>query len=570
MDTTVSDTNWDMSKLTVALVTDTHVRPNYDDGQQAFASDKTHNERNRVAAMAIRDMNPDLIVHLGDVVHPIPTLVSHGDALQVAVEIYGDLGAPLAVVPGNHDVGDKRTSRSAPIDVKEGREAFTAAWGAPFRSFDAAGIHFVIIDGGLLGLDTDEGLEQWTWLESDIRSNEARCFVFTHYPPFLAEPDEDEHYDNLGAAARARLLSLLTDNGVEAVFSGHVHRFFLNHFSGIDFVTLPSAAFSRPEYAALRTGAPNDQENGRDDREHLGVCRLTISESGYSLQVNRLHSIAPGLPGAPQALGVWLRHRLGRRAELPYGDLDALTRKEARDEAALLQVLDLGLSRVRIPLVDLDDPDVRFRLAWLARHGVKAHVFSAGPPTRSQRVLHHRHGADANWEVVISDNDVAELEALLARWDGPALTIGRIGRSVGSDTTYFSHFPREGFHPSHPALEALAEAGAGGLAFRIAAEGPVDRQVDETLKRAEELGVSATCHVELPFGTEATAQTDDLLVEQRVLAAAEAAQAHPDASVFIDMLVDKDRGYWCRHGLVDASDRPRAAYRALKSFGRTP
>jgi len=76
--------------------------------------------------------------------------------------------------------------------------------------------------------------------------------------------------------------------------------------------------------------------------------------------------------------------------------------------------------------------------------------------------------------------------------------------------------------------------------------------------------------VELPFRTEALAQTDDALVEQRVVAAARSARAHPGACVFVDMLADKDRGYWCRNGLVDLADRPRAAYRALKTMRPTP
>ncbi len=557
---------WAMSELTVALVADTHIRPTYDDGQMAFASDVSHNDRNRVAAAAIRAMQPDLVMHLGDVAHPIPTLAAHADALRVAAEIFADLGAPLAVVPGNHDVGDKSASGSAPAYVKAGREAFRRTWGEPFRSFDSGGVHFVIVDGGLLGVDTAEGHAQWRWLENDLRAKKARCFVFMHYPPFLTEPDEDEHYDNLETAVRTRLLTLLVDNGVEAVFSGHVHRFFLNRLSGVDFVSLPSAAFTRPEYSALRPRPPADAENGRDDREHLGVAKLTILDSGYTLEVVHLHGKVPGPPAPPKPLGVWLRHRLGRRAELPYGDLDALKRKEARDEAALLQVLDLGLSRVRIPLADLRDGDVRFRLEWLKRHGVNAHFFSGGLPMPAQRVLHDLYGGDSVWEVVVRDEDLAGLEALLRVWEGPGLTIGRIGRSAEPDGTYFSHFPREGFHPSHRSLEALARAGARGFAFRTAAEGPVDEQVGAALERAEQLGVRATCHVELPFRSEALTQTDDDLVERRVLAAAHAAVAYPEVHIFLDMLVDKDRGYWCRHALVDGADQPRAAYRALKSM----
>jgi len=140
----------------VALITDTHVRPEYDDGQLAYPSDAEFNERNRQAASAIRAMSPDLVLHLGDVVHPIPSLPAHADALAVAAEIFSELGAPLAVVAGNHDVGDKTASAYAPEQVSEGRHAFEQTWGATFRSFDLGGVHFVLVDGGLLGVDRRE------------------------------------------------------------------------------------------------------------------------------------------------------------------------------------------------------------------------------------------------------------------------------------------------------------------------------------------------------------------------------------------------------------------------------
>lgn len=560
-----------MTAFVIALVTDTHVRPEYDDGQRAYPSDSSHNDRNRAAAEAIRRMSPDLVVHLGDVVHPIPTLPAHNDALMVAADIYTELGARLIVAPGNHDVGDKRTGGYAPAHVEQGREAFRKAWGAPFQSIDVGGIHIVIIDGGLLGADTDESILQWSWLESDLSGTGLRSFVFMHYPAFLVDPDEDEHYDNLRLDVRTRLLELFVANRVEAVFSGHVHRFFLNQHSGVDLVSLPSVAFTRPEYSALRTAPPADDEHGRDDPEHLGVCRLEINDHGYTVDFVKLNGTAPGPPAPIHPLGVWLRHRLGRRTELPYGDLDALDRKVARDEGALLQVIDLGLSWVRVPLADLEDPDVRFRLVWLQRHGASTLVFSGGLPTPKQRELHEHHGRGSPWEVVIGDHQIDPLLDRLSDWHAPGLIVGRIGKTDAVQSRYFSHFPREGLHPEHPDLDRLAAAaGVVGIAFRIAAEGPVAEQISSAVQRARTLGVQATCHVELPFGTEALAQTNDALVEERVIDAARSAIAHPDARVMLDLLVDKDRGYWCRHGLVDPSGWPRSAYVALKSMDSDP
>lgn len=560
-----------MPDLRVALVSDTHVRPPYDDGQQAFASDASHNARNEVVAEAVRALAPDVLVHLGDVVHPIPTLPAHADALQIAHGLYAGLGCPLLVVPGNHDVGDKRGSASAPEQAAAARDAFEATWGPVYRSLEVDGVRLVVVDGGLLGGDGPRALAQRAWLEQTLAAG-GRTFVFTHYPPYLCDPDEHEHYDNLPPRVRGWLLDLLADAGVEALFSGHVHRFFYNRYRGVDLYTLPSVAFARPEYAALRPVPPVDAEHGRDDTEQLGWASLTITDRDHRLDLHPPFSRAPGPPARPQPLGTWLRHRLGRRSELPLGDLDALTRKVARDDRDLVQVLDLGLTAVRVPLADLDDADVRARVAWLARQGVATHLFTAGLPTAGQTALHRAYGAFAPWEVVCRPADHAALRQALSAWTGPALTLGRIGRSLQAEGSYFSHFPGVGFDPDDPAVAPLIEAAAPGaveaVAFRIADGAPIAERVARAVAQAEALGVRATCHVELPFGAEDRCQDDDDLVVERVQAAATAAETHPGARVFVDLLRDKDRGYWPRHGLVDPADRPRPAYLALKARAR--
>ena len=433
------------------------------------------------------------------------------------------MGCPLVVVPGNHDVGDKRTTANAPADVAEGREAFREQWGAPFRSLDLEGYHLVVVDGTLLGATSAEAHEQRAWLEQDLAQDHEHVLVFTHYPPYLHDPEEAEHYDNLGPEARAWFLDLMVRHGVQAVFTGHVHRFFYNQYLGVDLYTLPSAAFTRPEYAALRPVPPSDPEQGRDDPHHLGVTRVELTEDGPRLSVVRAHRPSPA-PGPPRRLGTWLRHRLGRVAEVPYGDLDALARKCARDDAPLLHVLDLGLSRIRIPLADLKDEAVKLRLAWLARYGVAVTVFSAGVPTPVQRASLQIGSTNAEWEVVTRPRDHDALAAVLSRWTGPGLTLGRIGKPAATrtgqaNTEYHSHFPREGFDPADPALDRLVtEARAGAvarIAFRIADDGDVETQMAAATARAQALGVGATCHVELPFHTEAVPQTNDDLVTER-------------------------------------------------------
>ncbi|MCB9969472.1 MAG: metallophosphoesterase [Geminicoccaceae bacterium] len=84
---------------------------------------------NRRAAAIVERINGDgfeLALHLGDVVHPLPSMASAEAAWQAADAILGRLRMPLAVILGNHDIGDKscrgcRRSRCAPIGSRASR-----------------------------------------------------------------------------------------------------------------------------------------------------------------------------------------------------------------------------------------------------------------------------------------------------------------------------------------------------------------------------------------------------------------------------------------------------------------
>ncbi|MEN0067953.1 MAG: metallophosphoesterase [Myxococcota bacterium] len=552
--------------LKIAIVTDTHVRPPDDDGQLAFPSDASHNARNKVIVEQVALRKPDLVMHLGDVVHPIPTLPTHAPALAEAKAMFEGFGADLVVVPGNHDVGDKRSSVYAPEQVDAGRKAFAETWGPPFHAFDRDGVRFVVLDGGLLAANTEEALAQRTWLLDVLREG-RRTFVFTHYPPFLTDPDEPEHYDNLDPSSRRWLLDLCAEHGVEAVLTGHVHRFFYNRYRGVDIYTVPSTAFVRPAYAWLRPHPAVDAENGRDDTEHTGFSWLEIDEEGHRLQVIRPRTVgASSSPQAPKPLGVWLQHRLGRRAELPMGSLDALTRKVARDDAMLLHIQALGLGRIRIPLADGEDRDVLDRVAWLERHGVEVTVFSGRAPSVADRALRRQAFASAEWEVVLRDATLARLRELTPSdrpWAVEHITLSRIGKPP-ADGGYFSHFPKQGFELEDPMWRAFAEDPAvTRVAFRIPSTGNVEGRIATCIRAAAKAGVGATCHVELPEAAEATRHTDDEATAAVAAAASRAAKANPGSHILLDGLYDYDRGYWCKNGLIDLTDQPRKAAGAI-------
>ncbi len=258
------------------VVADSHIRFPTDD-IVTYPSNAFMLDRNRRVVELINSLNAEFVVHLGDIVHPLPVEEGHEPAVRLAADVYSELDVPIHFVPGNHDIGDKPDAMVAvPPVADENYELFERYWGSPFRSFDIDDCHFVVVDTPVLnsGLARDDA--QAEWLEGDLRRAAGkRIFLFTHYPPFVRDPNEDEHYDNLGEPARTWLLDLIRAFKVEAVFSGHVHNFLYNHHSGTELYVLPSTGFVRPDYSELAAVAP-ERESGRDDPPKVGFLIVDI------------------------------------------------------------------------------------------------------------------------------------------------------------------------------------------------------------------------------------------------------------------------------------------------------
>ncbi len=393
--------------MRIAVIADSHFHAEDEEGrrQHGYPSDARFNARNRAAVAELIAARPALVVHLGDVPHPIPGLRSHARALDEAQAIYAALPVPLRMVPGNHDVGDKPHPWTlAPSVSPEKHAVFQARWGPPWWREDLDG------DISLLGLDTpvlNSGLPlesaQWAWLEAQRESLQGRrIFVFLHYPPFLLHPDEDEHYDNLAEPARGRLLELFAALRVEAVFCGHVHHPFLHERRGTRFYLLPSTAFVRPGFAELARIGPGEEgkegkegeepvdcEHGRNQRGRLGWALLHIEAEGHRVEWVRSEgrteprAWAPGLgPGEPAPscpLGLTLRHAWDAVEDIPADNLDPYRRKRARNDLGLLAAMGLGPGLLRLPLSDLRHPPSRERLDLLRGLGFRFVFFTADP-----------------------------------------------------------------------------------------------------------------------------------------------------------------------------------------------
>jgi len=554
-----------MKELKIAIIADTHIRPKADDGQFAFPSDHLHNDRASDAVKAINDAQADFIIHMGDVVHPLPHQESHADALHVASTIFSDFQAPLHIIPGNHDIGDKSNTANAPESRADSRSSFTNQWGELCQTIEKDNSLFILIDSVLLC--SSEGTSHRKWLEEKITQSDKRIFIFTHFPPFLFIDGEDEHYDNYSLESRRWFLNLIKGSNVEAIFSAHVHRFFYNRFENIDLYTVPATSFVRPEYAGLRTVAPSDSENGRNDIEQLGITFLTINDKSHTIEIQKIYSdFGLSERSKKSNLGLWLHRKLGATMDIEYSDLDLLHRKSARYDHALIHIMNLGVSRIRIPLFDLKDQVVLDRVHWLQRQGIDLTVFSSGPPSVSDIKIYKLLGFEADWEWILKESEYATFRKVMKNWNGPKGILSRIGKSIRKSDNYHSHFPRIGFEAEDNALFELAIGNDSlkGVAYRINDSLNIEEEFSIIAENALAHELDIHCHVELPYHSEAKAQTDDSLVNARCLEINSIVKKHPQVTFYIDLLQDKDRGYWCRHGLVDRNDKPRMAYGIIK------
>jgi predicted phosphodiesterase len=565
------------------VLADSHIRfP--DDDTATYPSNALMVDRNRRVVELCNRLDPEFVVHLGDIVHPLPVEDGHVPAVQLAADVYSQLNAPIHYVAGNHDIGDKPDALVAvPAVAEENYPVFEQYWGSPFGSFDHGGCHFVIVDTPALNSGLQREAAQRMWLDADLaaaREREQRIFVFTHYPPFVRDAAEDEHYDNLGEPARGWILATLARHEVEAVFSGHVHNFLYNHHEGTDLYVVPATGFVRPDYSELAAILP-ESEGGRDDPAKLGLFVVDVKDDGHTIVPVRTYgSVDVGAPTPPPVravcapgwrspVGVTLRHGWMSDVSFPTAGLDEFRRKTIRNDALLPALWEARISEVRIPVGDVAAGTARDRLNHLHGRGMNFTVRSAGVPDDPTiaRVAAARP-AIARWEIVVPPKDIpATLAALAEAPAGLPLAIAPLV-PLGPPESTVHHFVTSGFDPSgSTSLDELLEADAAGLigeiVFRIAPNQPIGPAVAAASNRARAAARGAIVNIELARAGESTPFDDDAAVADRVEEAARAALSFPDVAMFLDGFVDHDRSYYPRHGLIDRRSNPRPALHRL-------
>ncbi|NIA24240.1 MAG: hypothetical protein GWP04_01580 [Gammaproteobacteria bacterium] len=568
------------STFRFAVIADSHIRREDSGG---YPSDGAMLERNRFVVDLINRLKPSFVIHLGDIVHPLPVEAGHEAAVRLAADLYRGIEVPVRHLPGNHDVGDKPNPHVAVPQVRDtAYEVFERYWGPAYGSFDHGGCHFVLIDTPILNSGLEREHRQRRWLENDLTAAAGRrIFLFSHYPPFIRDPNEAENYDNLAEPARSWLIDLIERHSVEAWFSGHVHNFLYNRHH-CDFYTLPSTGFVRPDYSEL-AAIPPEAEAGRDDRAKLGFFIVEVTSDGHAVRPVRTYgntgSASLPVPAKTSAasdwtcpIGVTLRHDWMATVGFPTDGLDPFVRKMVRNDYPLLALRESRISDVRIPAEDIMHAERRRRINDLARLGMRFTVFSAGvPDVAIASAIDESAPAVVRWEIIVQPDQIETVLSSL----GPSPVPRALAPIVPIGSGDVQHFVTHGFDPrADDLLSHFVDAGAADVfedfVYRAAPGHPVAEAVSMAIQTARTIGVGASMSIEMPRGDESGVFDDDGYIARLATEALTVRLRHPDVPMFLDGFMDHDRGYYRRHGLIDRRCNPRPALFALINSARSP
>lgn len=579
-----------------ALVGDTHVKPTSGDQSAPWKVNEKATARARFVAREMARYEPKFIIHLGDLVHPVPELATFGEAVRLTQDVFRQHHNRMHVLPGNHDIGDKpnrmmpaKSIRDAWIDIHE------ATWGAGWRSFDEGGVRFVLLNNPILNSGLDREAQQYAWLEETLATaGGQRLFVFMHYPLYLLSPDEPGTYDNIDEPARSKLLALFARHKVEAVFAGHVHNIFYHRKSGAEFYVMMATSFVRQDYAEMfRIEAVH--ENGRDDAEKLGFAVVDVHRDGhvvhyirsYGTELDEAEAAAPiaqrsslALPNPKRAggapIGVFLRHPWAETVRLPQnGPMDEFLRKEARNDYPVAALWRLGVRHLRVPVSDVTTPESRARMGDLAAIGHRFTVSGFGVPAGPVRdaVLATAAHID-RYEIVLPADEIAGRSAEIAAFRaalGRPVTLAPVATSadeakIGSKIELFvSH----GWSAARLGeIASLIEAGipADGFVVRASLGDDLPALARSLSDLGAKYGRHFDLHLRIASNNPAANVRDDVAILSAVVELYVTALAFPRVAMFVDPFMDIDRGYFVRHGLIDRRCNLRAAGCAVEAL----
>ena len=254
--------------FTFVQISDTHV---------GFAKpanpDPVATLRETIAKIKALPQAPDLVIHTGDVTH-----LATPAQFDMAQQLLAELGLPIHVIPGEHDMVDGNDPR--PFLQRFGKDARGNGW----SSFDAGGVHFValvnVVQLGDMGMGT-LGAEQLAWLGADLAglSSSTPIVVMSHFPLWALYPEW-----GWGTQDAMQAMTLLSRFGSVTALNGHIHQIQRKVEGHVAFHSARSTAYPQP---APGVGAgpgplvlPSEQL-----RSAIGMSTLTLHQTDTPIAI---------------------------------------------------------------------------------------------------------------------------------------------------------------------------------------------------------------------------------------------------------------------------------------------
>ena len=166
-------------------------------------------------------IKPDFVVICGDMVHNSNSDEQFQELIRISRLLNEDI--KLYWVAGNHDVGDKPT--------RAGLAQYKEQFGEYNYSFQEENCYFIVLNSSIC-YDPGSVPDEWdiliSFLEKELQiaasAHQSHKIIFMHHPLFLNDPNEGDNYFVIPSVRRTKIIDLITEYDVSAVFTGHLHR----------------------------------------------------------------------------------------------------------------------------------------------------------------------------------------------------------------------------------------------------------------------------------------------------------------------------------------------------------
>ena len=181
--------------------------------EENYAADLERLER---AIALVNSLKPDIALVTGDMTHRA------GDVAKDWPRLLELFKMPVAVAPGNHDLGNRVE--------KENLARYRSVFGADRKAFDLKGWRIVAVNTQFLfGTNLkDEKARYGEWIAAELKNAEkyrGRVILAGHYPPFTDSINEKDAYENFPRKIRTAKLESDLAAGAKFYLAGHTHRF---------------------------------------------------------------------------------------------------------------------------------------------------------------------------------------------------------------------------------------------------------------------------------------------------------------------------------------------------------